>query len=419
MIKRILTALTAVTVLMGVTPAAEAQPSTLQAPLRTQAVFNDPTTAEGEVRIFRHLTELINGAARNSRIRVAMFQWLPDDGSTSEPVVAPVVDALIRAYRERNVKVQVLVDQSTINEEPYEKLAAALNEVRGDESWAHHCAGTNPSGARQACIGYSDERDSTMHNKFFLFTSTLGARWVVSNGSGNMGPFMAKMWNSQYTVVNNRNLYTRFKGYFEDLNAQRNERRRDPNYYAQRPPLPSILTNTTSYHYPRAEGDPFVNNLRDVRCPGTSIRIAAWSLSRTALATALRKLAEDGCTVSIIVNWMGKNACEILIPADGSPKVEIRGASLGDRPGVHQKDVLIAGRYLGDDNTAVFTGSANLNRKSLRHNDENVIRVLNNRPLYDQFLDNFEHLRRNSPEVIDRHGPEGCNRIAPPEPDLD
>ncbi|MGY1440078.1 hypothetical protein [Streptomyces reniochalinae] len=102
-------------------------------------------------------------------------------------------------------------------EKPFRDLVKELGDGPGEGSWARYCGEGRSSGdsTGPGCIGEDTKHDrDSMHNKFSLFTRTLGKSWVVSNSTSNVTPAMQEMWNSQYTVVGDHPLYDRYLGYF-------------------------------------------------------------------------------------------------------------------------------------------------------------------------------------------------------------
>lgn len=396
--------------------AAKKAPPTLE----TEAVFNDPAPGDqaSQARVINRLIELVYGAAKNSKIRITMFGLQsgdePDDKKCSEEEPDPdepqgpdgdidciadrLVHALIYVHKEKGVTVQYLTDGSSHDggdkDDPaFIKLSRQLADGTA-ESWARFC----PDGG---CIG----KDS-MHNKFFLFTKTLGKSWVVSNTTSNVTKTQEEMWNSGYTVVGDHPLYDRYLRYFNDLKVQMP----NPNYYDDHPPNRQAMN--TSYQFPRSEDkpDPIVEELDKAGCRGSSVRIGAWSLNREGLATKLHHMAFEGCEVSVLVNNMWRETCRLLVPRFPTGRtVDIRLFRGDDTKGIHQKNILLEGKVPGG--TQVFTGSQNLDNPSLHLRDENFLRTQGNPEIYNQFEDNFDLMKeRATVRIEDRMD---CDRFEP------
>ncbi|MFD0540355.1 phosphatidylserine/phosphatidylglycerophosphate/cardiolipin synthase family protein [Actinomadura luteofluorescens] len=175
-----------------------------------------------------------------------------------------------------------------------------------------------------------------------------------------------------------------------------------PDYYDDNPPM--ITGNIKSYFYPRAvvDGDPAANDttvhtLQATSCPG-KIRIANWSVTRSAIAKELVKRAREGCSVDVVARKIHKSVCEPLAKAmnEGAPvRMWAYKQNEDDAPNyVHTKDMMIEAGYPNTTKlaTVVFTGSANLNHDSLENNDENSIRIMNDKTVYTQFVRNFDQI---------------------------
>ncbi|GAA4321077.1 phosphatidylserine/phosphatidylglycerophosphate/cardiolipin synthase-like enzyme [Actinomadura luteofluorescens] len=362
--------------------AAPADPGRSASGLSDTATFNTPPGNE----ILTHLLDLIQNADPGSTIMFTAFRF-------EEPVIA---QALLLASKARGVKVQLLVDGGApeAEHEVFTQLKTALDEDGNDETWARYCRQVLGAPPYPSCQG-----TNAMHNKFVLFSGTKGASNVVSTGSANMRRSSGSdAWNSWYTHVGDANLYNRYAGYFEDL--QRMEGR--PDYYDDNPPM--ITGNIKSYFYPRAvvDGDPAANDttvhtLQATSCPG-KIRIANWSVTRSAIAKELVKRAREGCSVDVVARKIHKSVCEPLAKAmnEGAPvRMWAYKQNEDDAPNyVHTKDMMIEAGYPNTTKpaTVVFTGSANLNHDSLENNDENSIRIMNDKTVYTQFVRNFDQI---------------------------
>ncbi|MGH3243186.1 MAG: phospholipase D-like domain-containing protein [Spirillospora sp.] len=328
--------------------------------LASGAYFN--RLGQPDDRLVDHLVDLIDGTPDGESILGTAYHF-------DEP---RVTDALIKASEERQVKIQLLTDYNAYETEPEVKRLKNAVEGQGNDSWVVRCPAR---GSSTACIG-----TGAMHNKFFLFSKTSGSNWVVSTTSANLNEGSGRnLFNSTYTHVGNEGLYDQFQHYFTDLGVA------DPDneYYENHPP--QISGNTKSYFYPRAAGDTVTSTLKETACPGM-IQVGMWSISRGSPTEELRRLADAGCTVRIVAHHIYDQACENLTK-DG--KITLYGFKEG-KPYIHAKNILINATYTGEPHQVVFTGSANLNSPSLRDNDENVIRVMDEPRTYEAFHRNFD-----------------------------
>ncbi|GAB3474034.1 phospholipase D-like domain-containing protein [Nocardiopsis coralliicola] len=373
----------------------------------TEATFNEPGGDANGTEIITELEELIDGAEDGSTIRVAQYR-LRDHEITS---------ALERAAVDRGVQVQVLVDHGTRKDgedDDFARLEAALADDGDDATWVKICDDGPPGGERAGCNG-----SNAMHNKFFLFSETSGATEVLSTGSYNhsgTGVGGTGGWNSLYTTSGNSGLYERYGAYFGDLEGVADgEQPPDGDYYGSNPP--EIYGDTKAYFYPRADGegrDTYLNSLNEVDCAAqsTTVRVDMWSFTRAPIGQKLRDLAEEGCTVDVVATRIRKGACNAMTSGGLPEGLSIRGFTNQDA-GTHQKNLLIDGHYLEDGAKAVFTGSHNWNSLSWQNNDENVLRILGNTAVHDQFAGNFAKVQEAADINVARQS--DCPKVLPDE----
>ncbi|TDC97541.1 hypothetical protein E1292_36845 [Nonomuraea deserti] len=354
-----------------------------QAPLG--AVFNNPGTADA-TKIVDRLITLIGGAEAGSDIRVTAFEFTDPD-----------VLAALKAAHDKGVNVKVLADGGAKDSDQFRDLATALGGDTSRPSWATHCR--HDGNSSTACVGDVPGDDgSKMHNKFYLFSSTLGSSDVVMQSSANLkkGGSGTGQWNSSYTL-SDKAVYDAYLAYFDDMLRMKLV----PDYYETHPPVETPTMKV--YHSPREDGDTMDNILGHVKCKGnteggttgdhrTIIRVSTWHIARTAVARRLWDLDQQGCYVDIVYRHAGEAALEALLkPPNGYHGPEIR--TFENAPGTHQKDLLIDGTYNGEINQkVVFTGSMNLNPSSLRENDETMLRITDPE-VHRAFKENFWEVR--------------------------
>ncbi|MFI9844820.1 phosphatidylserine/phosphatidylglycerophosphate/cardiolipin synthase family protein [Nonomuraea sp. NPDC051941] len=377
-------AVIAAATLTGAAPASAAASACADAPVpahvTTTAVFNDPAGGD-PAALVRTLCGLVRQTPAGARIQVAHFVMSGAAGTE-------FADELIKAHQ-RDVDVQVILDGDTRGAAVAGKLSAALGTDTAAGSWTHVCSGPL-SGGTAACIGNKGQ-----HNKFYLFSRTGDASDVVVQSSANLTDLNSSTyWNNAVVLPGNRRLYDAYSGYFGDLAAER----KNLDYYRvvqTGGPGGSVRAS----FFPKADGDPIVDELGKVSCRGgTTIRagMSEWDTFRIAIPAKLRDLAARGCTVQIVYGIMSDEVKQLLL---AEPRVELR--TLGDGgalPGrVHSKYLLIEGSYDGDrDARWVITGSHNYIETSLRRNDETLLR-LNNKAIYRQYVANFERMRAVAP----------------------
>ncbi|MGW0200073.1 phospholipase D-like domain-containing protein [Nonomuraea sp. NPDC003201] len=377
-------AVIAAATLTGAAPASAAASACADAPVpahvTTTAVFNDPAGGD-PAALVRTLCGLVRQTPAGARIQVAHFVMSGAAGTE-------FADELIKAHQ-RDVDVQVILDGDTRGAAVAGKLSAALGTDTAAGSWTHVCSGPL-SGGTAACIGNKGQ-----HNKFYLFSRTGDASDVVVQSSANLTDLNSSTyWNNAVVLPGNRRLYDAYAGYFGDLAAER----KNLDYYRvvqTGGPGGSVRAS----FFPKADGDPIVDELGKVSCRGgTTIRVgmSEWDTFRIAIPAKLRDLAAGGCTVRIVYGIMSDEVKQLLL---AEPRIELRTLGNGGAlPGrVHSKYLLIEGSYDGDrDARRVITGSHNYIETSLRRNDETLLR-LNNKAIYRQYVANFERMRAVAP----------------------
>lgn len=392
------------------------------AQVNTGVVFSTPSgTPAQQNAIETRLTELIDGAAPGSTMRIALY-FLRDGG---------IVDALIRAHRDRGVGVQVIVDERNTWEPPREiPLAPGQTRVRNPGiAKLEQTLGTNvhaPSyllvcTAGGACVGKLNSPKN--HNKFYLFSDTLGVKNVIVQGSGNISPnTRLTNFNEAVTFTGNSALYAAYLSYFNDLAAMR----KTGNYYRTATAGP-----VKAYYYPRrgktpweAATDDVYQVLDHVTCTGnakvgtsshhTIVRVDSFEINRSDIAHKLYDLDARGCSVEIIYTSMSATAEKILTAkagkyhgpvlrcskyrypvrdASGRPVLDAEGSQVKQGAYSHEKYVLIEGVYYGvKDKKIILTGSHNLSYSALRENDETLLRIADP-TLYAAYRRNFVQTR--------------------------
>lgn len=386
-------------------PSAGAQPEPTEPEKAAPAPSAEATFAEGhgDPEIVKKLTTLILNAEPGSTIEATQYRLWD----------SPVVNAL-RYAAGRDVAVRIIVDHGTRNDskdEHFKELESELEEDGDDDTWVKVCDDSEDEDEdRKGCNG-----DNAMHNKFFLFSKTGGDSNVVTTGSANLSEDSmggTGGWNSLYTSYKNKPLYDRFGEYFDHLELEDGE----SDYYGENPPV--TYGDTKAYFYPRAEGsgnDTYYNSLKEVDCEAepTTIRVNMWSITRKGIAKKLHQLADEGCSVNIVATRIGSDACKLLTGAGGvSRYMSIRGFK-DQEHGTHQKNMMIDGHYLKNDTAVVFTGSHNWNYYSWTRNDENVLRIMDNRKIHHDFTANFIKANNKTDTGVETRSQ--CGNMAPPK----
>ncbi|MFF0821275.1 phosphatidylserine/phosphatidylglycerophosphate/cardiolipin synthase family protein [Micromonospora haikouensis] len=340
------------------------------------AVFNNPTVASQQYAIVEHVQRLIQGAASGSTIRVAMYHF----------TLTRVSNDLSAAY-DRGANVRVVVDSQSRSYPAVTGLIAKLGTNRAAASWVTVCT------TDRACIG--NLGTPIMHNKFFLFSDTLGSTNVLVQSSANLTNDNAeRYWNNAVTIVGNTAVYNSYVTYHGDLAAQV----KNNDYYRT-----TSSGTAKSYFFPRAgttqDTDTIYNMLNEnVTCEGntstgtetgrTIIRIGMWHFSRNPIATKLRELADQKCWVEVVYTETDTDVRNILSGHDRIKLYQITGDYI-----VHSKYMLIEGTYDGQKDTKwAVTGSHNYSNAALRENDEALLRI-QSATIHDQYRSNFWSLR--------------------------
>ncbi|MEU7117153.1 phospholipase D-like domain-containing protein [Streptomyces zaomyceticus] len=399
-----------------VAPSASAEPVLA---VTTGPVFNDPnsTDAAARGRILSHLAGLVDGAEAGSSIRISLYLF------QSVYLANKLGDA-----HKRGVTVQVVVDADS-RSTGLETLKTRLADPAGGPgSWVRTCK------PEEACLALdpgttaadpNGTYDNVNHNKFFLFSRTKGkgdvaVDDVVVQNSGNLtSQDTDDWWNDALTVVGNTELFTAYRGYFDDLAAAA---------AGQLPQVAEYAHDTQAgkakvYFFPRSGSDTVVNILGTVArvgtpdsCAGNSpgvgtadgrtrIRIAQGHITRTEVARKLWELAEAGCDIEIVYrsldNWtaddqpLGQVANWLTRPVTGKGRITLHQLDNDKRGGSdsHTKYLLVEGTYYGGVNKKiVFTGSHTYTTTALRYNDETLLKY-EDATVFDAYVQNFEAQR--------------------------
>ncbi|MBA2464574.1 MAG: hypothetical protein H0V42_06320 [Nocardioidaceae bacterium] len=335
--------------------------------------FNDPTgPLREQFALVERLDDTIRSARPGSTVRLAAYSF----------AMPSTARALLFAH-ENGVHVQVVVDGHSSRWAAVESLRTGLGTDTTAGSFVRAC--------RLSCRGGRGNQ----HAKFLTVSSSSRGDDLVMLGSMNLTDYSAqRQWNDLYWVTDPA-VHQQFVETFTLMAQDRPQ---------QGLALPETRSGFETEVSPTSDrvGDPLEQRLRQVRCrgaaPGTGadgrtvIRIAmhAWNGSRgIALARQVAELGRAGCDIAILYGkGMGRAVATTLRLAG----VPVRD-SLHDGRRVHQKVMLLSGRYGGQrDVDLVWTGSHNWSDRSLR-NDEVMLRVAG-RPVVEAYLANFARMWR-------------------------
>ena len=425
-VRRIGAGLAALGVLAGPggTAAATPPPTVARASaVTTGVVFSTPSgTQSQQDTIETRLIQLINGrrAARPSSWPSTSCATAPSSTASSRPTASGTSTS-----RSSSTNATPGNRPATRSSSPARcvsrnagvvKLEQALGTNTGATSFVRVCS---PDGA---CIGTKGSPKN--HNKFYLFSDTLGVKNVVVQGSGNISPnTRLTNFNEAVTFPGNSALYAVYQRYFGDLAAMR----KNANYYRT---FNTGMVKT--FFFPRQGTTPWQSAtddvyqlLKNVRCTGnkkvgtlsdhrTIVRVDMFELNRADVAHKLFDLDAKGCYVELIYSAMSRTAETILTAkarkydgpvlrcskftypvrdAQGRPVLDPNGKPKTQGAFTHDKYVLIEGVYYGNrDKKIILAGSHNLSYSALRENDETLLRI-DSPALYDAYRANFTHVR--------------------------
>jgi phosphatidylserine/phosphatidylglycerophosphate/cardiolipin synthase-like enzyme len=330
------------------------------------AKFNVPRArAQNMFRLEEQVLEAIRHARPGSAIRFSIFSFDR----------MPVANALIKA-KQRGVSVQVLVNDHEVTR-AQRLLRTRLGVERSRRSWIYQCT----DGCRSA--------GENLHDKFYLFSHTGAARWVVMTGSINMKLNGHKnQYNDLWTSNDHEELFEGFDALFERLKRDRIDR---PTYWVQ--DIGPIQLQAMPFAGFDRTSDPIMELLRTVACRGadgatgsngrTVVRVVmhSWGGVRGAyIARRLRDLYDEGCDVRLLYGFAGAMVRAELARPTSRGRIPIRSTGY-DTNGdgeldlyTHQKNLTISGQHAGDRSARiVVTGSSNWTVGGMRGDEEIVV----------------------------------------------
>lgn len=348
--------------------------------VETGPVFNDPNgTVEQQKVIRTRILELIHGAAPGSDIKATVYHFWDIE----------VARALVAAHTERQVDVQVMLDQSSADlasSTTYQTLLDALGGDRTQPSFAGLCP-EHPDDATGAtsksCLGDPADGASISHNKFWLFSDTGGSQNVVVQTSSNLS---SASWNKLHNdafVLTDASVHASYAAYFTEMAAmdwQSWQYTTQPTSGPYKPyffprtsagdTVVSILNNIDSCTYTGADGQD----------RPTRVQVGMFKITRQAVADKLADLAVQGCDVRVVYAESDAGTWDALHAPDGSLAVRCHnfdddGDPATSREYIHSKFLLIEGAYYGKVDKIAWTGSHNYTGPALTENDEALLKV--------------------------------------------
>jgi len=335
-------------------------------PIRLEAYFSHPPSflhplldwmfVEAEPTFETKLAGLFSRAVPGSEIHAVLYQF--DSG---------IVAREMERAKASGVAVRLVLDDSAdswLTRKTYKRLKKRL----GEED-VHICA-------RSACIGRGNN-----HNKIYLFSELRDPqnpgrtiRNVVVQTSENMLFFQRYFFNDMVILSGDRTIYEAYLSYWHDL---REEQPNSAYYEGPHGRASSQASGVRVYFFPSVGHDPIVEQLRTVSCEGGGKIFVVQSLYKglaaNALTAELVRLKHQGCNVGAVLhknetdneNLSGLLAC---------------GVKVWFLESIHSKIVMIdALQEIKGKRThasVVFTGSLNRKERSLRKNDEALLRIV-------------------------------------------
>ena len=351
-------------------------------------LFNYPRgSKKKKYTLITQLNRAIDATPAGGQIRMAMYLFDIDS----------VADKLIAAHR-RGVSVQILLDDNTMNRD-IRRVKRALGTNKRARSFFAVCD--------HSCMSNGT---STIHSKFYLFSSAGASRYVSLISSGN--PYSgntSKSWNNTHTVVNNKTIYSSLSKYFTDMLPDKNRL----NYYRT-----TTSGKYTVYYYPqkirKADDLIWMHTLNRVSCTNTAagygtkkkrtmIRVAnwGWTSSRIDVAKRLWKLHDSGCSVQVMVNSgrISRSVLKVLLKRSKKyGRMPVYNAWRDWRKKavaglyVHHKFITINGVLSGKNVKLTLTGSQNFTALGTTANNDLVLRVVD-ATMTRQYNDNFTYIR--------------------------
>jgi phosphatidylserine/phosphatidylglycerophosphate/cardiolipin synthase-like enzyme len=346
--------------------------------VRFEAVFSDLTGVTVDDSIHNHIARLINDTPSGEQIRVTLTSM----------TVNLIRDALVNA-KNRGVTVYVVGngEGNTPSDGTENDMEYVARNLGSTFRWC------NASDSASPCV--STNVNGIMHMKLYLFTKTKDSSgvlrsWVSVFGSSNpTGAGGSTMWNNMVTTYNAQGLYDLLHlRIFSPLWSQTHYANNDWYDSASgRGYGVDAASDATIYASVDQDTDLWFNRLDGVDA-GTDCEIRVAMLmfydERIAVANKLRDLKRAGCQVYVVADSMEPSAISSLKSAAIAPR----------KNNTHDKFIIINARYGGSAGRRqiVFTGSHNLTYSAKWQNDELIVKVADNAPMYDAFKLHFDRM---------------------------
>lgn len=366
-------------------------------------VFNNATGSYAEKsRIQRLIIGAIDHAHKGSSIHIASWSFFS----------GPATSALIRAHN-RGVTVRfVMARGKSKNNGSFSRLKAGLKKGNakrrvGLRSYVKTC--------RATCRG----THGTMHSKIFLFSHTGASRNVAMWGSANLTSAAVRVqWNDMFSNSRNVKLYNYIQSIYKQLWADK--ARVSAYKIHQFGPIGFAALPA----YKRTNTDWVTDQLRQVSCTGatnvsgghTRIQIAQAIMYGTVgdrIARHLRKLAGQGCRVSVIYTRMGRSTARILSSIPKKHYVQdTNGDGFFDRY-LHMKVMAIRG-VIGTDKSATLVMNGSENWSAMSTGNDETVGYFSSPWVWSKYSKQLNWLWNHVPVSVPYYGYTTGGRLAPP-----
>jgi hypothetical protein len=344
-------------------------------------IFNRP----GAFTIEDKVVDLIHNTPAGSSIKMTVFDF-ETHKTDARKGTSPIADEL-KAADTRGVTVTILADPS--------KSRAVLNTLENPTAGTgafkargvSHVIYCGNGGDRKGCNGAY-----TQHNKFIIFGWTSGMDNVILQTSENSLQGGGGTNSANDAVVlgplsSSSALWVGFNNYFDEMVATtRGSKTGDADFWHTLKSDGTVTTNHSgsgivngaqgdAQFMPRKTGNPWVDVINSVACPGSAIRVANAQVLDKDVVNALNSAAAKGCNVYVITNQ------DQTIPSLFGGGINVR-ADIRAGTWIHSKWMAIY-TWTGTDSYRVYTGSANMKWGTIHGSDETFLRLQNLGTGYD------------------------------------
>jgi phosphatidylserine/phosphatidylglycerophosphate/cardiolipin synthase-like enzyme len=346
-----------------------------------EACFTSPPTVTGDPTVLDRPSRLFDTAGAGDTIRIAMFRW----------DIKPPTDAIIAAQRRGAVVYLVGDDDLRLNKQG-RRLISTIEDQDPARTNVTICSG--------ACLpwrapGPFPDSQNVQHLKFYV--TEIGGVQSFITSSANLEDRQYRQYNS-FLKIDDPGLYAFGLEYFSRLQAQ--SLRVDGSTWDDASKEWSKGPITAAVYPSRS--DLLLSTLRRISCTRGAREVSAMFavIQRADVRAELARLSKKGCKVRVLTsrdtveNWM-----QASLPTGQLPDRAVRTVL------THDKMLAAHARFRGKPTHLVVTGTSNTTCGGLLYNDEVMLRVVDNRWLYQQYLAHFDDAFA--------HSFEGKSRIMP------